>query len=299
MFRNGKCGTLYHLSTNFIKCMGTKVKKWVYVVFFEQINTQVLVWWKEHPRLHIDHSHFPVCMSIVKTAFHKCRHGVCLGIWIMRLDIILQHITKSLTQIRRISHHTMILSREELRLCLKQLLTLTKKSAFHLNHFTLFRVDLKQWANGINILKLPHHRFAAPCTCRCYYIMFNSLQCNRIRHYRSTQITAMISTSLHRQCECSQLLASRVNVNTINIVDQDKRRYLTSLITLFLVHLTKEIERIYQYVTTTHTWVDELDVGYRMNIFRDGIFLFLWSRDIIRHILLQSTIGMECHPSAS
>ena len=96
----------------------------------------------------------------------------------------------------------------------------------------------------------------------------------------------MISTSLHRQGECSQLLASRVDVNTVDIVGEDKRRYLTSLITLFLVHLAEEVERIYQYVTATHTRVDKLNVRSRVNIFRDCISLSLWCGDIVRHLLL-------------
>ena len=193
----------------------------------------------------------------------------------------------------------MILLAQVLRLRLQHPLAFTKQTIFYLNFRTLLRRNLKQRTNRIHMLHLPHRRFTAPGTGRSNCIMVNRLERNHIGLHRTTKVAAMVSTRLHGQRKARQLVATTVDVDAIDVVRKNLRRNLTRLITLLLVHLREEVESIDRNVATAHARVEQTDVLHRMNVLGVGVRLTLGRRDIVRHLVHQAALRMECHPDAA
>ena len=249
--------------------------------------------------MHVNHAHLTIRYTEFQATLHKRSHRIAFAIRIMRQDIALQLLTKSFPQIRRIRHYAMILSTQVLRLRLQQLLAFTKQACLYVNRITLLRRNLKQRTNGIHMLHLPHRRFTAPGTGRSNRIMVYRLECHHIGLHGTTKIAAMVSTCLHGQRKARQLVATTVDVDAIDIVCENLRRNLTRLITLLLVHLREEVESIDRNVPTTHTGIQQADVLHRMNILGDGVRLTFGRRNIVRHLIYQAALRMECHPDAA
>ena len=178
----------------------------------------------------------------------------------------------------------MISTRQIFCLALQLFRIFSEKIIAYLYSLVFLLRNLQQRPNGIDILELPNQTLLVPIATCCYCLVVNVLQKDNIWLYRlTTEITAIICISLHGKGKAGKLIATLVNVHTVKVVLQDKSRNLLGAIPLFFIHLAEQIESINQDVTTSHTWVDEADVFYALNILRNWVGLVVGRLYIIRH----------------